>query len=80
MKQPFTINEIANKMNKDRSVAQRHMKKLGEKGVALRFQQNRDEGGYEFVYRTIEKKELRRLLFVGVKQFTSQVETMINEF
>ena len=77
IRQPFTVGKIAERMKKDRSVAQRHLKKLGEKGVLLRFQRNRDEGGYEFVYRTIDKRELKNILRTGIKQFTSQVETII---
>jgi len=78
MRQPFTVNGLAEKMGKDRSVVQRHLKKLGEKGILLRFQQNRDGGGYEFVYRTIDKKEMKKILRTGIKQFTRQVETIIN--
>ena len=77
MRQPFTVNEVAERMGKDRSVAQRHLKKLGGKGVLLRFQQNRDEGGYEFVYRTIDRRELKKTLRIGIKQFTGQVESII---
>ena len=76
----FTVEQLAERLGKDRSVAQRHLTALGEKGVVFRLQRNRDEGGYEFVYRTIERKELKRLLSEGVKQFTAQVETMIKGF
>ena len=79
MRQPFTVAEIAERMSKDRSVAQRHLKKLGGKGVLLRFQQNRDGGGYEFVYRTIARRELKKILYRGIKQFTAQVESIIKE-
>ncbi len=78
VRKPFTVSEIASKMGKDRSVAQRHLKKLGEKGVLLRFQKNRNSGGYEFVYKTIDRGELKKTLRMGIRQFTAQVESIIS--
>ena len=80
MRENFTVDELAKKLKKDRSIAQRHLSALGTKGVVFRLQRNRNRGGYEYVYRPIEKTEMKRILKQGVKQFTFQVETMIKAF
>lgn len=79
MDQPFTVSEVSEKIDKDRSVAQRHLKKFLEKSVVKRFQKNREEGGYEFFYRVINRSELKEILRSGLKDFTSRVEKRIEE-
>jgi len=80
MRQPFTVSQLAERIGRDRSAAQRLLAALTKKGLTERFQQNLDSGGYEFVYKTLPKKELKAVLRSGVKEFTGQVEKLINEF
>lgn len=79
MRENFTVGELAKKLGKDRSTAQRHLAALEKKKVVFRIQRNRDKGGYEYIYTTLNKKELKHVLLKGVDEFTSQVKTIIKK-
>lgn len=56
----LTIIGIAKKMRVDRTTAQKSVKRLLEKGLLLRFQQNLKTGGYSFIYETKGKEEVKQ--------------------
>lgn len=78
LQEPFTVTDLSEHLDRDRSVAQRHLKKFLEKGIVKRIQKNKDEGGYEFFYRVIDREKLKEILRNGLKDFTSQVESVID--
>lgn len=74
------LKEIAKDMKKDRSSIQKAMKKLVEKKLVIRRQQNLEKGGYIFLY-TIAHKDLikKRLLFI-IDKWCNAVKAEINKW
>lgn len=58
----FTTTSLAEKLNLDTSTVQRSIKKLHEKEVVQRIQNNRQSGGYVFVYKAQGKAKIRIIL------------------
>ena len=75
-KEEFTIEEIQNRIKKDRTTIQRAVKDLFEKNLIKRRQINLKNGGYQFVYSPKAKKELKEKVYEIFENFK---ETMGNE-
>jgi predicted transcriptional regulator len=58
----FTTEELAEKLNLEKSTVQRTVKKLHEKGLLFRRQMNQSKGGYVFFYRIKDRDNLRKII------------------
>ncbi|GIU69670.1 MAG: transcriptional regulator [Candidatus Woesearchaeota archaeon] len=78
-KENLTIVEIAEKLNLDRTTIQKIMKKLSDKGLIHRFQQNLENGGYIYNYnikdKVAVKKHIKDLLRIWYENSISQIDT-----
>ncbi|MBW3015536.1 MarR family transcriptional regulator [Candidatus Woesearchaeota archaeon] len=76
----LTTHEAAKKLNLNLSTVQRGVKRLYEKEVLLRSQQNLDNGGYLFIYKAKEKKVLKNILLRIMKRWVERVETGLEKW
>jgi predicted transcriptional regulator len=58
----FTTEQLAERLNLDKSTIQRAVKKLHSKGLVFRGQINLSGGGYVFWYRIKEKEKIRKMI------------------
>jgi predicted transcriptional regulator len=70
----FSTEEIAKKLKLDISTVQRAVKKLHEKNILIRKQQNLSNGGYIFVYQAKSNGEIRKIIMGLVHSWTGKVE------
>lgn len=70
----FTTEQIAADLSLDASTVQRSTKKLTEKKVLQRSQNNLEGGGYFFVYRIRSKREIRELIMLIIRSWVERVE------
>lgn len=77
-KENLTIAEIADKLELDRTTVQKIIKKLSEKGLIYRFQQNLDNGGYVYNYNIKDKiavkKHIKDSLKIWYENSISQID------
>jgi predicted transcriptional regulator len=66
--------EIAKELKLDLTTVQRGVKKLSDKGVIFRSQENLDSGGYVFVYQIKSKKRINDLIMSIVNNWSNKVE------
>ncbi|AGB49353.1 putative transcriptional regulator [Methanomethylovorans hollandica DSM 15978] len=70
----FTTEQVAADLSLDISTVQRSVKKLTEKKVLQKFQNNLDGGGYFFVYRIKNKREIKELIMKIINSWVERVE------
>ncbi len=70
----FSTEMLSAKLKVDLSTAQRAVKKLHEKGVIRRMQENLSGGGYVFFYQIKDRRELRKLILGIVHDWVGTVE------
>jgi len=56
----FSTEEMSAFLDLDKSTIQRLIKKLHEKNLVLRFQENKAGGGYVFLYQIKNKKDIKK--------------------
>lgn len=78
--QPFTSEMLAKRLGLNLSTVQRALKKLHEKDVIFRTQQNMEGGGYVFVYQPKDPKALRKKVVEIVHRWAKQVERNITKW
>ncbi|MGM5484829.1 MAG: MarR family transcriptional regulator [Nanobdellota archaeon] len=78
--QYLTTSEIADLMGLDRSSVQKSIKRLTEKNLVLRKQQNLDKGGYIFSYMIKDKKDIKDQMLSMINNWKSMVEKEINNW
>ncbi len=76
----YTTEKIASKLGLNLSTAQRAVKKLTEKGILLRLQNNLHSGGYEFAYKIKDKKKVREIILDIVKNWVKKVEEELEKW
>ena len=59
-KEPLTIKEISEKLEKERTTIQKAITKLMEKNLVKRRQMNLSSGGYVFVYFVKDKEKIKQ--------------------
>jgi predicted transcriptional regulator len=74
------VSDIAAKTRRDRSVVQRTLQKLVEKGIAERSQRNRPGGGYEYLYKASDKKALKAAITEKSRMFCLKVAAQVREW
>jgi predicted transcriptional regulator len=70
----FTSEELSAKLLLDLTTIQRGVKKLSEKGIALRSQENLGSGGYVFIYRIKSRKTISETVMKIVNNWSKKVE------
>jgi len=68
-------DEIAGKLGLNLSTVQRAVKKLYERNMLLRTQENLDGGGYVFLYRMKNKEAARKVVMTTVNNWAGKVES-----
>ena len=58
----FMTDELAKELSLDKSTIQRSIKRLHEKGLVVRGQENQSRGGYIFFYRIKNKDNIREMI------------------
>lgn len=64
----------------DLSTVQRSVKKLHEKGILTKSQNNLDGGGYSFIYRINSKTEIKELIMGIVSKWVTKVEQELEDW
>ncbi|MFH1916673.1 MAG: MarR family transcriptional regulator [Nanoarchaeota archaeon] len=72
--------EIAKKTELDQSTVQRAVKKLHEKGVIQRRQNNLSGGGYVYEYRAEPKEKIRKTIMTTVNNWALTVYTALKKW
>ncbi|WP_370574241.1 MarR family transcriptional regulator [Methanomethylovorans sp.] len=70
----LNTEHIAESLELNLSTVQRSVKKLYERNILIRSQNNMDGGGYFFVYRIRSKKEIRELIMQVVNSWVNRVD------
>ncbi len=66
---PLTVEEIAEKVQKERSVVQRYLQELVDSNLAIRETMSIDRGGYYHVYRRNSSEEIRKEILNQLDQW-----------
>ncbi len=72
--------DIAKKLSLNLSTVQRALKKLYEKGVLIRHQENISRGGYTYTYQLKDKQKVRQLLMGIINSWVHKVEDNLNRW
>lgn len=75
-----SVNHLANKLGKDRSVIQRGLFSLMEKNLVKREQSNKDKGGYLFLYSTNGKQKIKESIIHKSESFCTLVKKTVNSW
>jgi len=76
----LSVNSIARKLGKERTVVQKSIKNLLEKNLIKRFQENMQRGGYRFYYEAEDKAEIKRRLLEIIGRWASSVEDVVKKW
>jgi predicted transcriptional regulator len=75
-----STSTLAKALRKDRSVVQRGISSLMEKGLAKREQSNKERGGYEFVYQAKDKEAIKKLILGNAQAFCMMVRETVHSW
>ncbi|VVC04223.1 Sugar-specific transcriptional regulator TrmB [Candidatus Bilamarchaeum dharawalense] len=75
-----TVAEISKIAKRDRSVVQRALTSLVDKTLVERDQKNKLGGGYEFLYRTKDKKMIKNAILEKSRAFSLMVQGQIRQW
>lgn len=76
----MTTNEIGAAMNLDRSSIQKSIKRLVEKDVVMRSQENLEGGGYLFTYRVKDKELIMKQILDMINAWSRLVKAEIDKW
>ncbi len=76
----FTTSDLSKKTNLDLSTVQRSIKRLYEKNMMTRKQENLKAGGYVFYYRIKSKRDIKQMVLAIVNGWTNRVENEFEEW
>ncbi|MBT7902801.1 MarR family transcriptional regulator [Candidatus Woesearchaeota archaeon] len=76
----FTTDDLAKRMKLNLSTIQRSVKKLSEKQVIKRSQNNLDGGGYMYVYQIKDKDQIRELMMNIVTAWVKRVDDELKKW
>ena len=69
-----TTEDLVDKLNLNLSTVQRSVKRLTEKNLLIRSQENLSGGGYKFIYKMKDRHEVRKIIINLVKKWSDKVE------
>jgi predicted transcriptional regulator len=73
-------DDLADRLDRDRSNASRSLSRLREKGLVERRRELLDGGGHVYCYRATPLAEVRRRLHEGLDQWAEEVHERIETF
>ena len=76
----FTTEELAENLNLNLTTIQRAVKKLFEKQVLERKQNNLSSGGYIYIYRIKDKSQIRKLILEIIDDWKGNVERQLKSW
>ena len=79
-KQEYSVQEIAEKLGKERTTIQKAIKSLLAKGLLFRRQVNLDNGGYVYYYSIKNKEEIKKRIIELVDSWTRAVKKAVESW
>ncbi|MDB9249706.1 helix-turn-helix domain-containing protein [Halorubrum ezzemoulense] len=76
----FTVDDVADRLECERSTAYRSISRLVDAGVVVQRQENYDQGGYYYVYRPRTPEEAAREMQQLLNSWYATVGQLIQEF
>lgn len=77
---PLTVDEIAERVDRERSTAYRAVKRLRDVGFISREQINYEDGGYYHVYHPVDADEIAEEMQRLLNDWYAQMGQLIQEF
>lgn len=77
---PFTVDEIAERVERERSTAYRSVQRLLQTGFIQKEQINYEQGGYYHVYRPRDPDEITREMQRTLNDWYAKMGQLIGEF
>lgn len=78
--EPLTVDEIADRVNRERSTAYRSVNRLVEAGVVVREQRTYDDGGYYHVFQLADPETVTDQFHRTLNDWYAQMGQLIGEF
>lgn len=78
--QPLTVDEVADKIDRERSTAYRSVQRLLQVGFIQKEQVNYDQGGYYHVYRPRDAAEITQEMQRMLNDWYAKMGQLIQEF
>ncbi|WP_435359878.1 helix-turn-helix domain-containing protein [Haloarchaeobius sp. DFWS5] len=78
--EPLTVDEIAERVDRERSTAYRAIKRLQQTGFVQQEQVNYDQGGYYHVYRPVAPDQIADDMQRMLNDWYAKMGTLISEF
>ena len=78
--EPLTVQEIGDRVDRERSTAYRAVQRLLEAGYIQKEQVNYDQGGYYHVYRVADPEEVAEEMQRMLNDWYAQAGQLIDEF
>ncbi len=75
-----TSEDLAEETGFNLSTVQRSVKRMSEKNILFRQQNNRDEGGYLFVYRVKSKDHIKSMIIDNVDEWRDRLQEELEEW
>ncbi|QZX99158.1 helix-turn-helix domain-containing protein [Halobaculum rubrum] len=77
---PFTVEQVAEAVDRERSTAYRSLRRLVDAGVVRRRQINYDDGGYYHVFEPVDADEVVDSLQHDLNDWYGRIDGLIGEF
>mgnify|MGYP006275588373 FL=1 len=77
---PFTVEQVAEAVNRERSTAYRSLRRLVDAGVVNRRQINYDDGGYYHVFEPVDTDDVVDSLQHDLNDWYGRIDGLIGEF
>ncbi len=78
--EPLTIDEIADRIDRERSTAYRSVQRLLQSGFVQKEQVNYEQGGYYHVYKPSDPDAIADKMESMLQEWQDQMDEMIQEF
>ncbi len=79
-REPLTVDEIADRVDRERSTAYRSIQRLLQAGLLQKEQVNYDHGGYYHVYRPTDPDEIADDMQAQLNEWYAMMGQLIQEF
>ena len=78
--EPLTVDEVADRVDRERSTAYRSIQRLLQTGLLQKEQVNYDHGGYYHVYRPTDPDEIADDMQAKLNEWYAMIGQLIQEF
>jgi len=79
-KQAYTVVDLADKVNLDRSSVQRALKKLVDKKIVERRAKNLGNGGFLYIYKIFHKEDIKDRLKLNIQNWYKTADNYITSW